>query len=424
MLLGAVPVFRPSRSFIFLKVYIFLEPLFPPKNSKTSNKEPPDHANTLETKTIKRSISKVISKHVSNYVESKLKSDQSSAINIFSYLIYAVVIVMLTLLQVIFIHSKILNSFDYRLNLENNPLIETCCDYLDKYLFEELVYLLFVSINCIVFLILKKKRRFSEAIMKKHHKTIIANEAKVMEKKKKPKFFENMSDRFTLTPSIPFSHKGRSNTAVVYILYTYDVLNIIVSIYAESISVSFLSNVAKWSGILVDLFFQLLQVFLIGVKFYPILVAADADPNFVVYFLTFIYLFFIFMIRLLNKAFCSRRQDFAKRTLTKLSSDFTSKLKQGLEFRYNISNRILNVLSDDPNPNEKYLHALKGSIPSLFREKFAADTGLAWLNVSERVIMNNFPMPSNYYHSEQAFSGQLLNSTNILINTTKRVFIR
>ena len=126
-------------------------------------------------------------------------------------------------------------------------------------------------------------------------------------------------------------------------------------------------------------------------------------------------------MRLSNKALCLHRKSFARRTVTELSNGFVEKLKNGLEVRYNISNKMLGVLSDDPNPNEKYLHALKSAIPQVFRDAFV--DLLPELNISERIIMNNFPMPSNFYRNSNSSNPSLINTFSVA-DTTKRVFLR
>lgn len=411
-------------------------------SSNLDNKEESPQILIRYKREMSRTISKVMRKSLSNCGRSHFQKRQKSRLpSILSNIFHVFPIIALTSLQIICIHSKLLDSFDRRFNLEKIEfIVKNSCDFLDKYLFEELIYLTFVSFLCLLLIIVKKKRRFSEIVTRKFQDIIDENELISPDDSKEKKATESETNKnfksflkttkskasklienSTITPSIPFSLKGRVNSACVYVLYTYDVLNILMSVYAESISNSFISNVSKLSGVLVDLFFQLFQVFLIGFKFYPILAACDTDPNPVVYFFTFVYLLFIFMIRLMNKAFCSQKKDFARRTLTKLSKDFTSKLKNGLELRYNISNKILSVFSDDPNPNEKYIAALQNSIPSVFRDAF--QQMIPEFNGSEREIMNNFPMPSSFYETQE----QLVDIPHIVplknINTTRRVFL-
>jgi hypothetical protein len=415
-------------------------------DAKTVKDDPKTISRNMEG--ISRSISKVMRRSFSNIMQKYFQKEKKSRVMaIVTNLITILPIICLTCFQIICIHSNLLNSFDRRFSsIEKiDSIVKGSCDFLDKYLFEELIYLIFVCIICIVIIAVKKNRRYSEVITKKHHAIIAENAYKennlaIEFKKEKSetkfsllkvfKIFKSktsiIAEKLTITPSIPFSLKGRANTAAVYVLYTYDVLNILMSVYAENISASFFSgalNVSKFSGVLVDLLFQFCQVFLIGFKFYPILAAADGDSNPIVYFFTFVYLLFMFTIRLTNKAFCSQKKDFARRTLTKLSKEFTSKLKNGLELRYNISNNILSVFSDDPNPNEKYIEALKGSIPLFFRDAF--EKMIPEFNASgasEREIMNYFPMPSSYYENSSNQSSEIFDKVS-LKNTTRRVFL-
>ena len=115
---------------------------------------------------------------------------------------------------------------------------------------------------------------------------------------------------------------------------------------------------------------KLIQVIMIGIKFYPILVVADADPNIFICFVSTVYMLIIWVFRFLKKSFCSRSDAFIALTISKLSTQLNDTLRSTFYTRYNASNIALGLFSDDDNPNEKYLSAMKNLIPSVFKEYF------------------------------------------------------
>jgi hypothetical protein len=125
-------------------------------------------------------------------------------------------------------------------------------------------------------------------------------------------------------PSTPFSTSNRGQSAAVYIIYTYDVLNIFMFIYTGqflsfSTNIPFFGNVGMASGILVEIVIQILQVVMIGIKFYPILIVADAQPSIVIYGFATIYMGIIWISWFMKKAFCSRTEAFIKQVFKKVS---------------------------------------------------------------------------------------------------------
>ena len=171
-------------------------------------------------------------------------------------------------------------------------------------------------------------------------------------------------------PSMPFSTSNRTQSASVYVIYTYDVLNIFMYIYTANTSSLDIPMIGKAHGVLIDFMIQIIHVLLIGIKFYPILIVADMDPYAIVYLTASVYMGIIWTLKLFTKGFCSRTEAFVKRTLKKLSTEVKTKFKDNIGGKYNVSNTLLGLFSDDPNPNEKYLKALKVGIPSVFREFF------------------------------------------------------
>lgn len=171
-------------------------------------------------------------------------------------------------------------------------------------------------------------------------------------------------------PSMPFGSSNRAQSASVYVIYTYDVLNIFVYIYTASISTINIPYFGRPTGILFDFLIQIIHVLLIGIKFYPILIVADMDPYGFVYFCASIYMSIIWVLKLFTKGFCSRTEAFVKQTLKKLSTEYGTQIKTKLANRYNVSNTVLGLFSDDPDPTKKYLSAIKNVVPSVFKEFF------------------------------------------------------
>jgi hypothetical protein len=102
-------------------------------------------------------------------------------------------------------------------------------------------------------------------------------------------------------PSMPFSTSNRSQSAAVYVIYTYDVLNIFAYIYTATTSTVELPWFGRPNGVLFDFAIQIIHVLLIGIKFYPILVVADMEPWSIVYFAASIYMAIIWTLKLFTK---------------------------------------------------------------------------------------------------------------------------
>jgi hypothetical protein len=87
---------------------------------------------------ISRSISKVMRRSITNIMQKYLQNEKKSrAMAIFINLLTIVPILSLTCLQIICIHSNLLNSFDRRFSsIEKiDFIIKGSCNFLDKYLF-------------------------------------------------------------------------------------------------------------------------------------------------------------------------------------------------------------------------------------------------------------------------------------------------
>ncbi len=198
-------------------------------------------------------------------------------------------------------------------------------------------------------------------------------------------------------PSTPFSTSNRAQSAAVYIIYTYDVLNIFMFVFTGNYITSgtyipFLGHVGKASGILVELVIQFLQVILIGIKFYPILVVADADPHIIIYLFSTIYMLFIWLSWFFKKSFCSRTEAFIKQAFKRASSELGNRIKASLNFKRNVTDKLFGFATDEDNMSERYLTALKENVPNVFKEffgKYNSDTDLIEESPSAAAFLND-----------------------------------
>ncbi|CAF0841611.1 unnamed protein product [Brachionus calyciflorus] len=179
-------------------------------------------------------------------------------------------------------------------------------------------------------------------------------------------------------PSTPFSTSNRAQSAAVYVIYTYDVLNIFMYVYTLSLSpklIPFIGNIGT-PGIILDLLIQVIQVLLIGIKFYPILVVADSEPNFLIYLFSSTYMFIIWTGWLLKKAFCSRSEAFVRQLFKLISTEFGDKVKYSIGLRRNLTDQFMAFFTDQDNMSENYLNAIKVKIPMIFDQYFRKNENL------------------------------------------------
>lgn len=112
-------------------------------------------------------------------------------------------------------------------------------------------------------------------------------------------------------------------------IYTYDVLNIFIFVFTGSFlstNLPIFGQIGRTSGILIELVIQFLQVIMIGIKFYPILVVADAEPHLLIYLVSTIYMLFIWCSWFFKKALCSRTEAFIKQAFLQVELIFTTVL--------------------------------------------------------------------------------------------------
>lgn len=173
-------------------------------------------------------------------------------------------------------------------------------------------------------------------------------------------------------PSTPYSTSNRAQSAAVYAIYTYDVLNIFMYVYTLSLTpkmIPFLGNIGT-PGIILDLVIQIIQVIIVGVKFYPILVVADSDPGWLIHLCSSFYMFIIWISWLFRKAFCSRSEAFVRQALRVITNQFAEQINLTMSFQKNLTDQIIAFITDEDNASDKYIDALKSKIPKLFDEYF------------------------------------------------------
>lgn len=239
---------------------------------------------------------------------------------------------------------------------------------------------------------------------------------------------QNLSRNPCPFPSTPFSTSNRALSAAVYIIYTYDVLNIFMFVFmgnylTTTTYLPFVGNLSKASGVLVELIMQFLQVILIGIKFYPILIVADAQPNIIIYFFSTIYMLFIWLSWFMKKAFCSRTEAFIKRAFRQISTELGNRIRTSFNIRRNVTDGLLAFATDEDRQSEIYLNALKDKVPGVFKEFFgrydgARDSSSLGLNedlIDESALIASYSTPSDNYYG---LSGYLASSTMTTSTTT------
>lgn len=243
-------------------------------------------------------------------------------------------------------------------------------------------------------------------------------------------------------PSTPFSTSNRALSAAVYIIYTYDVLNIFIYVFTGSINfinLPFFGNIGHKSGVIVELIIQSLHVIIIGIKFYPILVVADLEPNMWIYFVSLIYVMFIWLSSFFKKAFCNQTEAFIKRAFKQYSNMVADRLKTTLQRRVNVTDTLMGLFTDTEKPSETYFKTIKEKVPQFFREIFGkydpnenspADSGVDDIYLFNTLNGNEFDTNglNNYYlmnDQQYVYSPIRLTTTTlapVLLDTSSQSF--
>lgn len=215
-------------------------------------------------------------------------------------------------------------------------------------------------------------------------------------------------------PSTPFSTSNRAQSAAIYAIYTYDVLNIFMYVYTLSLTpkmIPFLGNIGT-PGIILDLVIQIIQVIIVGVKFYPILVVADSDPGWFIHLCSTFYMLIIWISWLFRKAFCSRSEAFVRQAFKVITDQFAEQINLTIDLQKNFTNQIIAFFTDEENASEKYTNAIKSKIPKLFDEYFGKQ-----INNS-----SNLPIDSvNFYESSLKYysKNNYTSTTSSLLDSIK-----
>ncbi len=233
---------------------------------------------------------------------------------------------------------------------------------------------------------------------------------------------QKLHNQYLLSCS-PFSTNNRFLSGAVYVIYTYDVLNIFMSIYTSSLAPVPIFGDYLTSGVLVNILIQLIQVLMIGVKFYPILIVSDAEPSIINYLLASFYLFFIWLIRFFRKSFCSRTDAFVSLTIKMLKTQFNNSVINSFNVRYNITNSILGLFSDNENPTKVYVEKIVDKVPKVFNEYFGKyilndDTGDYLYDATDDDQIPNNLIYQSTYNYYPGLVGDQLDTTRSPFETT------
>lgn len=177
--------------------------------------------------------------------------------------------------------------------------------------------------------------------------------------------------------SSPFNSENRIQSAAIFIIYTYDVLNIFLYAFNSNkinINIPFYGTIEK--GILIELLIQCIQVIIIGVKFYPLLVVDESDPNIFLHFFAMSYMFLMWVILLLKKSICFYNSAFLKHLLNTYQNDLKDKVNYSINLKKNLTNTFLVLFPNTESISEKYFNDIKEKIPKLFNTRFMKNNSI------------------------------------------------
>jgi hypothetical protein len=168
-----------------------------------------------------------------------------------------------------------------------------------------------------------------------------------------------------LLPISPFCSKYLLETIAIYVIYTYDILNIFTYVYSSFLVLPIFQMLRNKGGILVDFIFQIVHVFFIGLKFYPLLVIRDIDETCFTNLISFIYTFILLILKMINKALCSRTEVFIQIVLNDIYQIDNSSRKHLDNF--NLTNLLPAKIDKDELVYEDLMQV---KIPKLFDDTF------------------------------------------------------
>jgi hypothetical protein len=189
-----------------------------------------------------------------------------------------------------------------------------------------------------------------------------------------------------LLPISPFNSNNTFNTIAIYILYTYDILNIFTYVYSSFLVLPIFQLIRNKSGILTDFIFQIVHVFFIGLKFYPLLAVQDIKETVFTNFMAFIYTFILLLLKLINKGLCSRTEVFIQLVL-----DNIYRIKNSSRIDTDNLNLTQLIINRGESEELVYDFLIKNKIPQLFNDTFKENqivTPLSTTKYSTRTLMH------------------------------------
>jgi hypothetical protein len=322
---------------------------------------------------------------------------------------------------------------------QNKLLSDICNNYLQKHLSEEQISFIFAFIFIIILFFIHKPKRFTSYIIDKYENLIISKfyKKKMKEIKKKDvkkcqescccscgcykinsfAFIKKIFSKILL-PISPFSSKNPFETVAIYIIYTYDILNIFTYVYSSVLVVPIFKMIRNKGGILTDFLLQIMHVLVIGLKFYPLLAITDIKETWYTNLIAFLYTLLIWILKLINKGLCSRTEVFVQLAFSNI--DRLQKVSREQVDKFNLAS----LLNKVENEESKYDALIQVKIPELFNETFKEAYSQSypdWLSI-ENPVLETIITTSTVQSTLQKPSGYrkyLSNATNQYAN---RVF--
>ena len=164
-------------------------------------------------------------------------------------------------------------------------------------------------------------------------------------------------------PLLPYSTRNRLLSVAVYVVYIYDILNILTYLYSSFLNMPQMQILKNIDGILKDFLMRILHVIIISLKFYPILAVVDIEPHVATSLICFIYIFIMLSIKLVTSGFCS--EAFEKFSIEQIENQVHNSKFMRWSQRLNLTN----LFETDETEESRYRKIVNDKIPALF-EKF------------------------------------------------------
>ncbi len=211
-------------------------------------------------------------------------------------------------------------------------------------------------------------------------------------------------------PLLPYSTRNRLVSTAVYVAYTYDIVNIFIYLNSSFIAIPLTPILSEKNGVLKDFFIQILQVLVIGFKFYPILAVADIEPQILTYLLSFIFVFVMWVVKMFKKALCSGTDAFVKFSIDQVEKQIHNTKVFRWNDRLNLTNRIdLNQL--DETEESKYKKIRDEKIPQFFDKFFGRKLDNQGITTTPSYMPTMFPQVMNLTSSRSGFRKKIANKT-------------